>query len=309
VKTWRFLIMYLLCIIMSNAFIVLVLFIQAGMYPHYFKKSLLEFHSIGASGAVAGLMGLFAVRCFFARLKLMVPVFLLPWLSTPLPLQAAVVIALFFTLDLYGGLRQMETYTQTNYWAHVGGYLGGLILGYSTGLYREAFVERLEARAERGVGSELGKKTALQYHRDSVEKDPDDLKAHEYLFKTTKRSNPEKASLHYAKLLELYSKQNFKLAQKLFDENYPNYMHAVSGGVLVRLGKYYLDALELEKARHCYQLASQNQGPWQMNALFNYGKVMAILGRKDAAKAIFDQVLKKDSSSIIKKEVERLLKE
>jgi membrane associated rhomboid family serine protease len=87
--------------------------------------------SLGASGAIAGVMGLFVVRCHFARVGLPVPIF--GGLGAPLPLgyrvhvNAMVLVGLYFCLDLLGAREQLAGEGEgIGYFAHLGGYGMGL---------------------------------------------------------------------------------------------------------------------------------------------------------------------------------------
>ncbi|MCF8111357.1 MAG: rhomboid family intramembrane serine protease [Desulfobacteraceae bacterium] len=104
IKTGRFLLVYFFSIAASNLMFFCLLFFHLGFAD--ISSGLTQFHSIGASGAVAGVMGAFAVRCFFARLSVTLPFLFLPFLSVAFRVQAAVLIALFFAADIAGSVHQ-----------------------------------------------------------------------------------------------------------------------------------------------------------------------------------------------------------
>ena len=102
-----------------------------------------EFHSLGASGAVSGIMGIFIVRCFFAQISFSVPLLMIPipilnFFSFPIRIQAPILVGLFFTFDLAGSVNQYNLSSgHVNYWSHVGGYLTCIVIGILMGLHRE----------------------------------------------------------------------------------------------------------------------------------------------------------------------------
>src|SRR5262249_27737209 len=122
----------------------LLLYLTAGLAAH--AVNLLggigledpDVRSIGASGAIPGLMGICLVRCPTCRISLAATP-----LGLPLPLAprvrvpATLLIGLFLAMDL-GGARAIAegTPSTVGHWAHVGGYLFGVAAAYASGLYR-----------------------------------------------------------------------------------------------------------------------------------------------------------------------------
>lgn len=98
-------------------------------------------HGIGASGAVAGIMGIFMVRCYFK--KLVIPVPILGLLSVKLKVNSLLVIGLFFLSDLHNGFRQLGgSGLAIGFWAHVGGMLTGSGLALAFRLHAKAAEEK-----------------------------------------------------------------------------------------------------------------------------------------------------------------------
>lgn len=80
---------------------------------------------VGASGAIAGVMGAYLVLYPTARVLTIVPLFFLPWL---VDVPAIVFIGLWFLLQLISGVASLTTAAGgVAFWAHVGGFLFGLL--------------------------------------------------------------------------------------------------------------------------------------------------------------------------------------
>jgi membrane associated rhomboid family serine protease len=105
--------------------------------------------AIGASGAIAGLMGLVVVRCGFARVAIGVPLFGVAGLTIGrVRIPAPVWAGLYFALDLSAALAPPGAIDDgIGHWAHAGGYLFGVGAALALGLHRAAARERLERRA------------------------------------------------------------------------------------------------------------------------------------------------------------------
>ncbi len=80
---------------------------------------------VGASGAVAAVMGGYLFRFWKSRIELLwLPIFFLPWLRARFFAPAFVIIPLWFVSDFYLAMRGTQD-VGIAVWAHVGGFLFG----------------------------------------------------------------------------------------------------------------------------------------------------------------------------------------
>jgi len=90
--------------------------------------------TIGASGAVAGVMGAYLVLYPRSRILTLLPLFIF-WRIIEVP--AVVFLGLWFVLQLFSGVGTMLMATQgapaggIAFWAHVAGFLAGVVLVYA----------------------------------------------------------------------------------------------------------------------------------------------------------------------------------
>ena len=105
-------------------------------------------HALGASGAIAGIMGIFAVRCYFKSMIFPVPILgifslILP-ISLKIRLNSLVIMALFFLSDLSGGIEQItgESGSMIGHWCHLGGMISGMLIAGYLKLGEDAVEER-----------------------------------------------------------------------------------------------------------------------------------------------------------------------
>jgi membrane associated rhomboid family serine protease len=83
---------------------------------------------IGASGAIAGVMGAYFRLFPRARVVTLIPIIIIPWI---VELPAVVFLGIWFALQLLSGLSGALTAGQAGevaFWAHVGGFTAGLVL-------------------------------------------------------------------------------------------------------------------------------------------------------------------------------------
>lgn len=115
---FRYLVFYVLCGLAAGA-------------AHILVSPLSRVPTIGASGAISGIMAAYLVLFPRARVLTFVPWFILPWL---VEIPALLFIGVWFVSQLFNGLfglaasGAIHTYGGVAWWAHVGGFLAGLLL-------------------------------------------------------------------------------------------------------------------------------------------------------------------------------------
>jgi tetratricopeptide (TPR) repeat protein len=294
------------CIIASNVLDIVLLNLQANYLNSAIELG--NYHSLGASGAIAGIMGLFVVRCFFARLMFSFPFLFLPFISVPLRIQATLLISIFFALDLSGSIGQFETDgSRIDYWAHVGGYLGGFFMGYIMGLHKEANTEALKVKAKRFSKAPHNNKNTSALYEEILDKEPENEEALIYFFNIHK-FNPAKAEQYYARLVQLRIRSDFNKALELFKEHFPDFLKALPGDILLRFGLHFFKNADLQKARMCLEIASSKNGAWQPKAMMALAQTFEGLGNKRYAEQLYNDILKRFPDSAFQIEASSVLK-
>jgi membrane associated rhomboid family serine protease len=113
---FKFLFFYLLCGL--GASIVHMVFNPKSAVP-----------SIGASGAIAGVLGAYLISYPFARVLTLVPLFII-WEFIEIP--AMIVLGVWFLLQFLSGTASLTSASAQAggiaWWAHIGGFLIGIVL-------------------------------------------------------------------------------------------------------------------------------------------------------------------------------------
>ncbi|NJL46332.1 MAG: rhomboid family intramembrane serine protease [Leptolyngbyaceae cyanobacterium SM2_5_2] len=122
----RFLLFYLLCGVLANL-------------TQWVFAAGSEIPSLGASGAIAGVMGAYIFRFPEVRILTLVPIGPFP---LPLQIPAIFYLGLWFAQQALYGLVSLEAPTMIGmegggiaYWAHAGGFVIGVVLGPVFGLF------------------------------------------------------------------------------------------------------------------------------------------------------------------------------
>lgn len=113
---WRFLAFYLLCGIAAN-------------FAHFMFNTTSPIPAIGASGAIAGVMGAYLILFPYSRIVTLIPLFFIPYFIN---IPAILYLLVWFLIQLYSGaihtLIDGRLVGGIAWWAHVGGFAGGVIL-------------------------------------------------------------------------------------------------------------------------------------------------------------------------------------
>ncbi len=86
--------------------------------------------TIGASGAISGVMGAYLVMFPRSKISMLLPIFYIPFFFR---IPAVVFLAYWFILQLLDGTASLvagDAVDNVAFWAHIGGFVAGAILGW-----------------------------------------------------------------------------------------------------------------------------------------------------------------------------------
>jgi membrane associated rhomboid family serine protease len=137
----------------------------------------LEVPMVGASGAIAAVLGVFLVRYYFVKIEMRwFFFFFLFFRIYTFHLRAWVfLLLLWFVPQLAFGLLSFGYSSGVAYWAHIGGFLFGVILGMQMNLLREAKAELAYGKAR--DPSAVGDGTSRMHLKESINASPHNVKA------------------------------------------------------------------------------------------------------------------------------------
>ncbi|NVO00293.1 MAG: rhomboid family intramembrane serine protease [Geobacteraceae bacterium] len=267
-------------------------------------------HILGASGAIAGIMGIFAVRCYFKSMIFPVPILgifslILP-ISLKVRLNSLVIMALFFLSDLSGGISQItgENASMIGHWAHLGGMISGMLLAGRLKLAAEAMEERhldigLKA-SEATIGFEGGKRSM----QIVLDRSPDNIDAILGMarLETKFHATPEGKEL-YEKTLNLMSRSRQAEVAAVLREYYKKYLDLPTEPLLIsrlaeivrRAGENELCILCLERLVELKDVASE----LREKSLFQLASLLEYTSQFDAARLYFARFVAEYPESIM----------
>lgn len=128
--------------------------------------------TIGASGAVAGVMGAYYLLFPFAKLDILIPIFFyIELVSVP----AFMFLPVWFIEQLFAGTLALASINFSNvaFWAHIGGFIGGLWLTFILVAIKNLTTNEVAYK------SNIDKHSIIMYPR------------HYYLFNSARPLNPD----------------------------------------------------------------------------------------------------------------------
>ena len=98
----------------------------AATVAHFIANPLSDVPTVGASGAISGVMGAYMIRFPWARVVTLIPIFVF---FTTVELPAVVLLAYWFLIQFVSGAADFGAQGGgVAWWAHVGGFMAGAAL-------------------------------------------------------------------------------------------------------------------------------------------------------------------------------------
>ncbi|MCU0237180.1 MAG: rhomboid family intramembrane serine protease [Acidobacteria bacterium] len=196
-------------------------------------------HAIGASGAVAGIMGLFMVRCYFKKLVIPVPVFVL--IHAKLRLNSLLILGFFFLRDLNGGFRQLAaSKTHVAYWAHIGSMAAGFALALLLRLHAKAAEEKYTEAGLAAMESQFSRRESIDSLLAALQLNPDNQPAMLGLAREYAITRKPEGRELFQRAIALRLRSSPELAMETYGEYRNAYSQMLEAGLQYRLaGAFY----------------------------------------------------------------------
>ncbi len=204
-------------------------------------------HTIGASGAVSGIMGLFMVRCYFKKLVIPVPVFVL--VNAKLRLNSLIVLGFFFLRDLNGGFRQLAaSKTHIAYWAHIGSMAAGFALALLFRLHAKAAEEKYTEAGLAAMENQYSRRDSVDSLLAALQLNPNNELALLGLAREYGLTRKPEGRELFQRAIELKLRTSPGLAMDLYREYRAAYSQMLAPGLQYRLAGIFYRQGEHEPA-------------------------------------------------------------
>ena len=259
---------------------------------------------VGASGAVAGVMGAFLVRLASARLRFLVfPIVFLPLLRLRVTLPAFVVLPLWVGEQLvYAHIA--DTDSSVAFWAHVGGFASGAVLAGIVALsgiearYIHPRIEKsISLEQHPGLERALLARTAGKWDaaRRQVAQvlaaDPGNLDALRLQYDIERDADRRAEAGECAmRLLDAYARANeYELATDLVNDVCRGDGEGVPARFYLTAGSLFERIHDVTQALQVYHVTVQRHptDPGAFRALYRQGEILKRLGETADARRAF----------------------
>ncbi|MGB6335377.1 MAG: rhomboid family intramembrane serine protease [Thermoanaerobaculia bacterium] len=251
-----------------------------------------EVHSLGASGAISGIMGVVAVRCYATRMVWPIPIFGLLPISIKIRMSSLVLMGMFFFRDLGAGVEQLDGARVDNvgHWAHLAGMVSGIVVALLLRMGQEALEEKRITTGilslEEGIGLAEGEDSL----RAAVAANPQNLEAKLALARMKSRRRGERsaeAARLYQDVMARAITADPELAATAFLEYLSKYRLLLDLSLQLRLSLLLYRLRDLcGAARGLQLLADSTATPPDIRemAVFRCARIFDEMGREDIAR-------------------------
>lgn len=300
---WKdFLFLYLLTAVVSD----LVQNTMTGI----FMRETLFIPSLGASGAISGIMGVYLFRCYYSKIKLMIDLFI----PIKFKLPAYVILPLWFLQDFIGGIDSTRgIYQNIGFWAHVGGFAAGFSASQYLQYGKRARKEKLEFIAETSLPQYGGYGEGIEAAEKLLKENPNEPELNLELARTLSRWRPTpEGKEHYERAIKLFLKIDPEKSSEIFTEYWGQYLTLLDPPTQLRL------CLLLEKKNPSLsaitlQSLIEKESPGDLfmeEAHLHLARIYRReLGQNELARAIYEKFLQRFPKSRKREFVEKALLE
>jgi membrane associated rhomboid family serine protease len=229
-----------------------------GIMVGVFETESLFTPCLGSSGAISGVMGVYICRLYYSKVKLLITP-LCFFIPKRIPINAVAILGYWFFQNLVRGITTLgNPYVGVAFWAHVGGFLMGVVACWFLNYGPEAAREKKLFVGEKYLERPYGFGKGILALEKALASEPENPNLHLGLARAKSRLRPTRAAKeHYEKAIRLLVKKDPGKAAEIYREYWGKYLSVLEPKTqlfivqqLIDQGYYDFSAKTLEVLIH-----------------------------------------------------------
>ena len=249
--------------------------------------------TLGASGAISGIMGVYLYRCYYSRIRLLL------FFVLPIQIPAVIFLGFWFLRDFLGGIAAIKGIHQNvAFWAHVGGFLSGLATSKYLKYEGLAQREKLEHTVSTHLGKREGYAEGMMAADQLLQTDANNPQLHLKMAQAkSSMGGSTEGKEHYQQAIKLMLDTDREKVAEVFVEYWKKYLTIIEPQYQLRVSRLLARSGNTSLARTTLEALINSDYPPDRSMEAAYLDLAKLyeqeLKQYDLASAVYHQYMKK----------------